>query len=115
VRQFQRAFLEATVLNLTAPATAPALTHLQSSTQTGEPTYSPKPGVFDGDTEVALPCDAPRAKIHFTVDSSQPDDSSPLYASPIVVKGTELTIKAFASVPGQRDSPVVTGIFRILE
>ena len=36
-------------------------------------------------------------------------------AEPISVKGTELTIKAFASVPGQKDSAVVTGIYRIRE
>jgi hypothetical protein len=30
-----------------------------------------------------------------------------------MVKGTELTIKAFASAANKRDSPVVAGIFRI--
>ena len=35
------------------------------------------------------------------------------YQAPIVVKGTELTIKAFAAAPGKKDSPVVTGTFRI--
>jgi hypothetical protein len=30
-----------------------------------------------------------------------------------MVKGTELTIKSFASVAGKKDSPIVTGIFRI--
>jgi hypothetical protein len=29
------------------------------------------------------------------------------------VKGTELTIKSFASAPGKKDSAVVTGVFRI--
>jgi hypothetical protein len=36
-----------------------------------------------------------------------------VYRAPIMVKGTELTIKAFASAAGSRDSAVVTGIFRI--
>jgi hypothetical protein len=36
-----------------------------------------------------------------------------VYHAPIMVKGTELTIKAFASVAGRKDSAVVTGIFRV--
>jgi hypothetical protein len=30
-----------------------------------------------------------------------------------MVKGTELTVKAYATAPGKKDSAVVTGIFRI--
>jgi hypothetical protein len=48
-------------------------------------------------------------------NGSQPLKSSPIYGAPIMVKGTALTIKAFASAPGKKDSPVVTGIFRIAE
>ena len=80
---------------------------------TGEPTFFPKAGLLAGDTAVTLRCDAPGATIHFTVDGSQPVASSPVYRAPIIVKGTELTIKAFASAAGRRDSAVVTGIFRI--
>jgi hypothetical protein len=80
---------------------------------TGEPTFFPKAGLLTGDTAVTLRCDAPGATIHFTVDGSQPVASSPVYRAPIMVKGTELTIKAFASAAGSRDSAVVTGIFRI--
>jgi hypothetical protein len=81
----------------------------------GEPKFSPEPGVFAGDTEVTLRCATPGAVIHYTFDGSQPVASSPVYTAPISVKGTELTIKAFASVPGKRDSAVVTGIYRIRE
>jgi hypothetical protein len=62
---------------------------------------------------VTLRCDTPGAIIHYTFDGSQPVASSPVYVAPISVKGTELTIKAFASVPGSKDSAVVTGIYRI--
>jgi hypothetical protein len=88
-----------------------AETHLVSVT--GEPQLFPQPGVFARDTMVTLRCDTPGAIIHYTVDSSQPVDSSPVYGAPISVEGTELTIKAFASVPGRKDSAVVTGIYRI--
>ena len=78
-----------------------------------EPVFSPKPGAFAGDTGVTLRCDTQGATIHYTVDGSQPIASSPIYAAPIMVEGTELTIKSFASAAGKKDSAVVTGIFRI--
>ena len=71
------------------------------------------PGVFRSDIEVGLRSETPGATIHYTVDGSQPFTESSVYHAPIVVKGTELTIKAFASAKGKKDSPVVTGIFRI--
>jgi hypothetical protein len=80
---------------------------------TPEPRFLPKAGVFDKDTEVALHCEASQATIHYTVDGSQPVAGSPVYQAPIMVKGTELTIKAYAGAAGKKDSAVVTGIFRI--
>jgi hypothetical protein len=93
----------------------PAVGEVQTVGVAGEPRLSPEPGVFGGDTEVTLRCDTPGATIHYTFDGSQPGASSPVYSAPISVKGTALTIKAFASVPGKRDSAVVTGIYRIRE
>jgi hypothetical protein len=78
-----------------------------------EPRFTPAPGVFRTDTDVALECAETGATIHYTVDGSQPLDGAAVYRAPIVVKGTALTIKAFASAEGKKDSPVVTGIFRI--
>ena len=80
---------------------------------TPEPRFFPKAGVFDKDIQVTLRCDASQATIHYTVDGSQPVASSPVYEAPIMVKGTELTIKAYAGAAGKKDSAVVTGIFRI--
>lgn len=80
---------------------------------TPEPRFSPNAGAFDKDTAATLLCDAARATIHYTVDGSQPTAGSPVYQAPIMVKGTELTIKAYASAAGKKDSAVVTGIFRI--
>jgi legume-like lectin family protein/chitobiase/beta-hexosaminidase-like protein len=91
----------------------PAIAETHPVSITGEPQLFPQPGVFARDTMVTLRCDTPGAIIHYTVDSSQPVDSSPVYGAPISVEGTELTIKAFASVPGRKDSAVVTGIYRI--
>ncbi len=91
----------------------PAVAETHPVSVTGEPQLFPQPGVFARDTMVTLRCDTPGAIIHYTVDSSQPIGSSPVYGAPISVEGTELTIKAFASVPGRKDSAVVTGIYRI--
>jgi Chitobiase/beta-hexosaminidase C-terminal domain len=117
VHQFQRAYLESLVLDLPIPPERlPVTAHaMQEADVTAEPDFSPRPGAFDGDVNVTLRCRTPGAAIHFTVDSAEPIHNSPVYAAPIVVKGTELTIKAFASAPGHKDSAVVTGIFRIRE
>jgi Chitobiase/beta-hexosaminidase C-terminal domain len=80
---------------------------------TAEPAFIPQPGVFNGDTAVVLRCATPGASIHFTADSSEPTANSPVYTAPIMVKGTGLTIRSFASAPGKKDSAVVTGIYRV--
>lgn len=119
IHDFQRAYLESLMMGVKPLGTslrADATAHeAHRPGVTSEPAFSPNPGVFDGDTEVTLRCDTLGATIHYTVDGSQPLDSSPVYHAPIVVKGTELTIKAFANAPGRKDSAVVTGIFRIRE
>jgi uncharacterized protein len=76
-----------------------------------EPVFLPRPGRLRGDSSVVLRCGTPAAAIHFTVDGSQPLMSSPVYSAPIMVKGTALTIKAFATASGKDQSAVVTGVF----
>ena len=116
IHDLQRAYLESLLLDIkpqNANAQPVATLVSTNSAVTAEPRFLPRPGVFKGDTGVTLHCDTPGAVIHFTFDGSQPLDGSPVYAAPIMVKGTELTIKAFATAPGKKDSAVVTGIFRI--
>jgi hypothetical protein len=119
IHDFQRAYLESLVLGI-----KPSRSSMQPEVMAGkarsagitaEPAFLPKPGLFAGDTAVTLRCDTPGATMHYTVDGSQPFDNSPVYHAPIMVKGTELTIKAFAVAPGAKESAVVTGIFRIQE
>jgi hypothetical protein len=118
IHEFQWAFLESLAMNVrphagAATGRASAGDPPHSSGVTAEPSFSPRPGVFAGDTAVTLRCATPGATVHFTVDSSQPLANSPVYSAPIMVKGTELTVKAYATADGKKDSPVVTGIFRI--
>lgn len=119
IHDFQRAYLESLVLGI-KPSQAsmqaqPTTKTARPAGTTAEPAFLPKPGLFEGDTAVTLRCDTPGATMHYTVDGSQPFDNSPVYHAPIMVKGTELTIKAFAVAPGEKESAVVTGIFRIQE
>jgi hypothetical protein len=138
IHDFQRAYLESLMqdaLQLTNYGRTVAAPHVASNTGTtrelisdktaagethrdgvtAEPRLFPKPGVFDGDTAVVLRSATPGSAIHFTVDNSEPVADSPVYTAPIMVKGTGLTIKSFASTPGRKDSAVVTGIYRILD
>jgi hypothetical protein len=114
IHDFQRAYLESLELGiLPTEAETAAQTTAPRPDAVPEPHFTPLPGVFKGDTEVTLQCDAAGAVIHYTVDGSEPFNNSPAYRAPIMVKGTELTIKAFAVMPDKKDSPVVTGIFLI--
>jgi hypothetical protein len=127
IHDFQRAYLISLMLGAQPLSTSlqvnaadkdiskaetPSYTESET-TVTAEPTFSPKPGVFDGDTAVTLKCETPGATIHYSIDGSQPVAVSPVYHAPIMVKGTELTIKSFASAAAKKDSAVITGIFRI--
>jgi len=132
VHDFQRAYLTSLMLSPDAPKDGQEVTtgsissHAESPARVTEivqgwtraavePVFAPKPGLFDKEVAVSVQCKTPGATIHFTVDGSQPVSKSPVYHAPIIVKTSVLTVKAFASVPGRKDSPVVTGIFRIKE
>jgi hypothetical protein len=117
IHDFQRAYLETLVLDMQPISDSPgaaAPPHDPSPGRvTAEPAFIPKAGLLAGDSDIALHSETPGAVIHYTVDYSQPVATSPVYSAPIVIKGTGLTIKAFAGAPGKKDSPVVTGTFRI--
>jgi Fn3 associated len=128
VHDFQWAYLQSFMLGAKSPAAGLPVqippVELTASGQssaaemhpqgvTADPTFLPKAGFLAGDTAVTFQCEAPGATIHYTVDFSQPVASSPVYRAPIMVKGSGLTIKAFASAAGKKDSAVVTGTFRI--
>jgi hypothetical protein len=116
IHDFQRAYLEALMLHID-PQVPPVLSaRMDRNTRASvvqEPVFVPRPGRLRGDTPVVLRCGTPAAAIHFTVDGSQPLMSSPVYSAPIMVKGTALTIKAFATARGKDQSAVVTGVFII--
>jgi len=123
VHDFQRAYLEA-LFHGDRPAAGDrrfaALASLvkgaklaPTRTTAAEPAFTPRAGALDGNCAIKLESATPGATIHFTVDSSQPSADSPVYTAPVIVKGSGLTIKAFAAAPGKKDSAVVTADYRI--
>ena len=78
-----------------------------------EPRLNPSPGALQKETQVRLTSNDPSGVIHYTVDGSQPNETSAIYHDPIVVAGTSLTVKAFTSKQGMRESAVVTGTYYI--
>jgi hypothetical protein len=118
VHDFQRAYLEALMLGIKPPherREASAAISMRRGNVTAEPEFSPAPGEFGENVNVTLRCPTPDAVIRYTFDGSQPVSNSQIFKAPIVVGGTEMIIKAFASAAGRKDSPVVTGIFRVRE
>ena len=78
-----------------------------------DPIFSPLPGTYTSAQNVSLSSATAGATIYYTVDGSTPTHSSTVYSGPIVVNGTSLTIRAFASATGYQDSPVVVGTYQI--
>jgi hypothetical protein len=114
IHDFQRAYLEALMLHINAQVPSVQIARMDRNKRANvvqEPVFLPRPGRLRGDSSVVLRCDTRAAAIHFTVDGSQPLMSSPVYSAPIMVKGTALTIKAFATASGKDQSAVVTGVF----
>jgi hypothetical protein len=116
VHDFQRAYLEALMLSIKPLPNRDMrvpIAHPPRTDVTAEPTFSPRPGMVAGNVAVTLHCATPGASIHYSVDTSQPLETSPIYRAPVIMTTLPLTIKAFASAPGKKDSPVVTGNFRV--
>jgi hypothetical protein len=78
-----------------------------------DPTFNPLPGSYTSAQNVSLSSATAGATIYYTVDGSTPTHSSTVYSAPIVVNGTSLTIRAFASAGGNQDSPIVVGTYQI--
>lgn len=113
---FLRDYLEALMLDIRASGQSTRIPRARTGPvagATGEPVFSPRPGVSNGDLEITMRSATPGAVIHYTIDGSQPFDSSPEYHGPIVMKTIPIRIKAFAAGPDGKASPVVTGFFGV--
>lgn len=118
IHEFHRAYLKSLLLDIRPHRET--LHRVKASVKVpantaAEPVFLPRPGSYKRDIEVKIATSTRGATIHYTVDGAQPLASSQIYQAPIMVKQTGLNIKAFASSPGKKDSPVVTGFFKVGE
>jgi hypothetical protein len=74
------------------------------------PEMFPQGGPVHGATAVTLRSVHANAKLHYTVDGSEPTERSPVYAKPVTVTGA-VTMKALTVKPGLKPSPVTTAVF----
>ncbi|MBQ6000284.1 MAG: chitobiase/beta-hexosaminidase C-terminal domain-containing protein [Clostridia bacterium] len=74
------------------------------------PMASPMSGGFDGSLSVTLTSATPDAEIRYTLDGSNPTNSSTLYRGPITLTATT-TVKAIACKNGMENSSVLTATY----
>ncbi|MBN1415469.1 MAG: chitobiase/beta-hexosaminidase C-terminal domain-containing protein [Bacteroidales bacterium] len=80
--------------------------------QTLTPAFSPECGTYTRPIYVTISCNTPGARIYYTLDGTEPTDSSNVYKTPILLNSTT-TIKTYAAKEGMEESPVDTGVFVI--
>jgi hypothetical protein len=85
---------------------------LSTTVATQPPSFTPKPGTYKLARSVKLKDATPGATIYYTTNGSNPTTSSKIYSAPIPFS-SNLTIKAFATAPGDQPSSVVTGVYKL--
>ncbi len=74
------------------------------------PVINPNGGLFFSNTDVSITCATDGAQIYYTVDGSDPTESSTPYLNPFMISGSA-TVKARAYKAGYTESPVVSAVF----
>lgn len=82
--------------------------------KTATPTANPEAGAVASGTTVALHSTTEGAKVYYTVDGSNPTQSSTEYTEPVEITGA-VTIKAKAYAPGHTASDTLTAAYTISE
>ena len=76
------------------------------------PVFSPAAGVYEAPQHISISCSSSDAVIRYTTDGKEPDESSPLYVSPIFINSST-TLKAKAYRAGAISSPITSGDYTI--
>jgi M6 family metalloprotease-like protein len=79
-----------------------------------DPAMTPAPGTYSWSTSVTLECSSPGAVIRYTLDGTDPSNTSTLYTSAIPIT-TTTTLKARAYKDGFTPSNVVHGKYTIMK
>ena len=75
--------------------------------EASEVTFTPDGGVFVDNVQVALASATPGAAIHYTLDGTEPSNTSPIYIGSFSVGVTDLVVKAIAIHAHLQPSSVV--------
>jgi hypothetical protein len=106
----------ATASNLSNSPVASGLYTIQSGSPSGTaatPTFSPVPGTYTGSFYVSMFSKTPGATIYFTINGPTPTlTNSRRYIGAIIVHSTS-TIRAFATAPNLKDSPITTVVYTV--
>ena len=76
------------------------------------PTFTPEAGTYNEPQTVSIACATEGATIHYTLDGSEPTESSPVYSEPISIEETT-TIKAIAMKEGYDNSAIAEATYTI--
>jgi hypothetical protein len=86
-----------------------------SANKVATPTFNPAGGgIFSSAQNVTISCYTSGATIHYTLDESTPNDTSPVYSDPILVDSGVVVIKAIAVKSGLIDSNVASVVYIII-
>ena len=78
------------------------------------PTFSPTPGSYFFTQMVTISTETENATIHYTVDGSDPTETSDIYTEPLEISATT-TIKAIAVCENYNNSTIATATYTIAE
>ncbi len=79
-----------------------------------QPVFTPDPGDYKSKQAVMITCDVDGAEIKYTLDASDPDESSLIYSAPIIIN-TKTTIKAIAVKDEMATSEIAAAEYKIQE
>jgi formylglycine-generating enzyme required for sulfatase activity len=79
---------------------------------TATPTIQPVPGSYNHIVNAVLSCPTQNAQIRYTLDGTEPNQSSQLYTSPLVLNNT-VTVRAKAFKNGWASSLILTAVYNI--
>ena len=76
------------------------------------PTFTPEGGTYFEAQTVTISCTTEGSTIHYTLDGTNPSESSPVYTTPLMIE-TSTTVKAIAMKEGYDDSNIATATYTI--
>ncbi|HTQ85903.1 MAG TPA: protein kinase [Candidatus Solibacter sp.] len=84
---------------------------LRSTPQAAVPTLIPPGGTYSLPQLVAISDATPNAAIHYTLDGTPPNESSPIYTQALDGLPSGTVVRAMATAPGHTRSHGITGVY----